>query len=1096
MGYRLLLYINKALIPVLAIILFSCSAYGQMDNRLNAFHQLDRTQLVYFAPDKISDEYRDRLNSIISLNVSQETIENVLKEVASRAGLRLLFSADVTLENWDQPISLDIEEATVLGALYAALHVAEKKDVKLVMSRFGQVIISKNDIAGTDLNPAGNNAENNRKEALTGTGTIFGEVRDAVTGETLPGANVIIQDSRIGVATDVHGRYTLRQVPAGDQIMEIRYMGFVTQQISIHLSEGEALEQTVMLVPDLIEGDEIFVTAFQRGQARALTRQRESVNIRSVVSAEQIDRFADQTIEGALQRVAGMGHGGTNIRGVGAAMTNVTMDGQRMGSTGADRSVDLGTISADMVADLEVIKVITPDMDADAMAGVINVNTRRPIGGQRTMNARLGGGWNSRFLDVTGPSARGSLSYGDSPSDHFSYGVNLSYLRSVGSSEDLGLRYETTNLGAGPIDVLTQLRPRMRFSPTDRYGTAMQFTFQPTDRTTFHVQGMFNYLEGESHTFQKDVSPEIGRYYTPNQTGNGSGGAEGFPTNWAMMPFGFELSESDIHQYTFQFSARHLFERMDMEYALGWGHGRTIGNTYNFEFRSNERYDYLVNIEDRLHPEVDFTYWSPQNWPREETMAFRRIDHRWDNHIDNEFLGRIDFTVPFKQTTFKFGASAIMAYKDGKRERYRQELLSNVTIKLFDKIPNRDWPLFERSHQAYQLPWLLDLHSARDWYYTNYPHFRADMEVWAQEKETSKYFANENTFAGYGMMTVRFGRFTFLGGVRVEHTTNSYDGRDARISQSGNFLGAEDVSASNDFTNLFPNAQLVFALSRFTNARLAYSRSIGRPGFNELNPQLMRDYYNERLSGGNPNLKPMVANNLDFLVDHYFLNVGQISLGLFYKDLTDFVYRFQDIVGPGGVEGLVTDEEEGLYAGWNWSTYMNGDEATVYGFEMSWQQNLDFLPGFLSNLGVYTTYSYAHSVSDIGRRDTDGNVVWAPLAGQRPHVVNAGLDFSLGGFFTQVSYQWGAPSLSSYGSPRWVPPIQLRERVYFDSYRDAANNMSMTVRYRLTENFRLWADGSNLLNYRSISYQYDRDYYPTNVSLSGRTVNVGIHYTF
>ncbi|MFU8860555.1 MAG: carboxypeptidase-like regulatory domain-containing protein, partial [Cyclonatronaceae bacterium] len=166
-----------------------------------------------------------------------------------------------------------------------------------------------------------------------GYGIIFGMVRDAETQEILPGANVVIREYMIGDAADVDGRYTLRRVPAGDVRVQVSYLGFETKEIDVTLAAGQQFELNIELEADLFEGAEVFVTALQRGQSRALTAQRQAVSIRSVVSSEQIDQFADATVSDALQRVSGMGHGGSNIRGVGAGFAKITMDGQRMGST-------------------------------------------------------------------------------------------------------------------------------------------------------------------------------------------------------------------------------------------------------------------------------------------------------------------------------------------------------------------------------------------------------------------------------------------------------------------------------------------------------------------------------------------------------------------------------------------------------------------------------------------------------------------------------------------------------------------------------------------------------------------------------------------
>lgn len=1042
------------------------------------------TELLHFAPTELSEKNRAVLNKIISVNIKNMPLDESLQKIAALGNIRIGYSKDIANVDWQMPVTIQYERATILGALYAALGDSGLKLILTSPSDRGHLLVVNGSVSDYI------DAEEEVKKAAN-PGMIYGEVREASTGEPLPGANVVVKGTTIGNATDIDGRFVLRRVPAGEQVLVVRFLGFVTKEIPIMVASDERVEVQIALVDDFIEGDEIYVTARQRGQARALTMQRESVNIRSVVSSEQMDRFADVSVEGSLQRIAGMGHGGANIRGVGAGASNITMDGQRMGSTGgADRTVDLSTLSADMVQQLEVIKVITPDMDADALSGVININTRRPIGGERNMNVRAGGGYNSRFISHTGPTARLAMSYGDSPSNRFAYGVNFSYQRNAPANESVRTDWAIRNFEhiEGASEVLDGLRAAMNFDPQDRYGAGIQFTVQPSERTTYHVQLNLNYQDSrrEGHTLVWD--PNVSKYVNPNRTEDVGVDASGRAGD---LRYNTELRNRQTYQYTARMGARHLFDNFDMEYKLGWGHGRRSENQYNVNFNRGDRLSYLVFFDNgQHHPEVEIDPNSRRpGFPRLDELYSNDMDHRRSFNKDNEFTATIDFDIPMGQGSLKLGSSALMTFKDGFSERYNMNFEQQImSLKNFERHIGGEFRVFDRPHDSYLIPFLVDLHAVKDWYYTLRPHFRMDMESWAFEAETSFYDAHEHTYASYGMGRYRFGPVTLLGGLRVEHTDVKYKGREGTISHEGWFLGAVDATANNSYTNLFPNLQMVYHLGRLTNVRLAYSRSIGRPTLNQLSAYMLRDYFNERLSHGNPELEPMLSNNLDLLFEHYFMNVGQFTVGLYYKQMRDFVYSFSErIHSIDGIDG------SGLYAGWRRSTFLNGEEAKVYGMEVSWQQNLDFLPGILGNFGTYANYSYAYSEADLQRAKK------ARLQDQRPHVLNAGLDFTKGNFSSQVSYRWGAPSISSYGSFRQVPAIpHVPENylVYFDQYRDAANDLSLTLRYRLTQNFRLWMDANNILNYRSISYYYDRTYYPHVQSLNGRRVSLGVRYTF
>ena len=1008
------------------------------------------------------------LQQRMSFEFHQTPVIDALKEVALSAKLGLSINSANNI--MAMPVTLQLDNVTVAEALNQIL--ADTQFEAAITRRRELILVERLEALPTIRD----------SDEIFKPGIITGVVQDAATGEPLPGANVSIQGTTIGVATDADGRFTLRRVPAGEHQVVYGFLGYATKQVPVTLEADQRLEQRIFLEPDMIEGDEIFVVARQRGQARALTRQRQSVNIRTVVSSEQIDRFTDVTVSGALQRIAGMGHGGANIRGVGVGASNVTMDGQRMGTTGAgDRTVDLGTISADIVEDLEIIKVITPDMDADALSGTINISTRRPIGGDRTMNVRLGGGWNSRFIGDMGPSARFSFSFGDSPRDNLSYGINLSYQRSTSASETVNTNWSIGSFDehGGSRDILVSMSPSVTLQPTDRYGVAFQLTYQPTGRTTFHFQNMLNLQRREQLYYHMWAGADTRSFVTPNMTGRT--GEPGF------LRYDAELTDMETHQYTFRAGGRHLFDGFDMEYSVGWGHGRFNSDRYLARFQSLTRYEFVTDFEDRWHPTIEVApHGEISSFPAPDDLSNRWVNQRWNYHVNNELTGSIDVEVPFSRGSFKFGSSALLNFKDGNQENFTSPYDRSLNLSDFRMQMNADWRVFDRPHQSYHIPWIVDMHQVRDWYYGTYPHWKYSILSWGASSESELYRAEEHTYGTYGMATVNIGRFRLLGGVRVEHNYTNYSARDTELDDQGNFLGGVDTTATNRFTHWFPNAQLVYSLGRMSNIRVAYSRSIGRPDFDQLSPYVLRDHSSERLTHGNPNLKPMISDNLDILLDHYFMDVGHFTIGLYYKAMRDFVYRFSERLHPDGIDG------QGLYGGWDWVSYLNGEEAIVYGLELSWQQNLGFLPGFLGYTGIYANYSYAYSEAEVDERSENP----PRLQRQRPHVVNAGLDYSRGGFSGQVTYQWGAPSIHSYGGRRRVPEIDPNIRVWFDRYIDAANDLSVSLRYRLTDNFRLWLDASNVLNNRNVSYFYDRRYYPINTTLSGRSVNLGVRYTF
>jgi len=98
------------------------------------------------------------------------------------------------------------------------------------------------------------------------------------------------------------------------------------------------------------------------------------------------DRIADGNLGEFLKRLPGVSTGGSidevttvRVRGASAAHTAGTLDGIRLPSTGGEktgREFDVDKVAADYIESLEVIKSPTPDMDADAIGGTINLISR------------------------------------------------------------------------------------------------------------------------------------------------------------------------------------------------------------------------------------------------------------------------------------------------------------------------------------------------------------------------------------------------------------------------------------------------------------------------------------------------------------------------------------------------------------------------------------------------------------------------------------------------------------------------------------------------------------------------------------------------
>ena len=147
-----------------------------------------------------------------------------------------------------------------------------------------------------------------RISAQTGTGTITGQILDGGSSEPLPGATVGVKDTPLETVTDRDGRYRIAGVPAGAQVLVVRFLGRRDQQVEVTVGAGATLEKAIVFDQPYAYNETVSVTSelILDAQARALNQQKNAPNITNVVSADQIGSFPDPNAAETTQRIPGI----------------------------------------------------------------------------------------------------------------------------------------------------------------------------------------------------------------------------------------------------------------------------------------------------------------------------------------------------------------------------------------------------------------------------------------------------------------------------------------------------------------------------------------------------------------------------------------------------------------------------------------------------------------------------------------------------------------------------------------------------------------------------------------------------------------------
>ena len=226
------------------------------------------------------------------------------------------------------------------------------------------------------------------------TGTIEGRVLNATSGSYLNNVQVAVKDSTVVASTNQNGEYRLVGVPAGPVTLTVAYTGLEPQAKTVQVSAGSIARADFDLVlagSTRGASDVIQLSAFTveerelTAQGAALHEQRSAPNIKNVVSMEEFGDLGITNPGHFLTYVPGVSNvynttgevEGIGMRGMASSGTLVMFDGAQAASNDpASRSYNFSGTSTANLDRIEVTKVPTPDLPANAVGGSINMVTR------------------------------------------------------------------------------------------------------------------------------------------------------------------------------------------------------------------------------------------------------------------------------------------------------------------------------------------------------------------------------------------------------------------------------------------------------------------------------------------------------------------------------------------------------------------------------------------------------------------------------------------------------------------------------------------------------------------------------------------------
>ncbi|MGQ9644510.1 MAG: carboxypeptidase-like regulatory domain-containing protein, partial [Ignavibacterium sp.] len=217
----------------------------------------------------------------------------------------------------------------------------------------------------------------------TNTGKIAGRLIDSDSGEPIIGANIYIENSNIGAATDLDGKFEISNLKPGSYNIIISYISYQKTKFENTIVEsGKVTFINVALKQSSIEiTDEIIVLGERSNsyEAALINQKKNSTQIIDGISAETIKRLTDNTTAETLRRVPGitlLDNKYIYIRGVSERYSGALLNNAPLASSEPDKkefAFDL--IPSNLIENTVVIKSFTPDEPGDLAGGLVKINT-------------------------------------------------------------------------------------------------------------------------------------------------------------------------------------------------------------------------------------------------------------------------------------------------------------------------------------------------------------------------------------------------------------------------------------------------------------------------------------------------------------------------------------------------------------------------------------------------------------------------------------------------------------------------------------------------------------------------------------------------
>lgn len=931
-------------------------------------------------------------------------------------------------------------------------------------------------------------------------GTVTGRVLDATTKSALRGAEIRVAGSDARTTTNTDGDYTLT-LPAGQHQLTVDYLGLAPKSATATVASGSTARLDFSLGDATVTMEAFNVSDTRTGQARAFNQQRAAQNLTNVVSADFSGQFPDKTIADAVKRMPGItvetdrDTGGSEgryitVRGMSADFNAVTIDGVRVNVTdfdGITRRVPLDVVSSDVADQIEVTKALRPDQDADSIGGAVNIRTRSAFSrAQRSASAKFAVSYASLLEDYTdgypydNPGYESAVTYSDLLGRDRKFGLSLAanwreraFVKQRNSTTGWN---DTAGFRVGTSTTVTPLRGYVMDSfvlqhyhdDIQNYGANGSLEWRPTEAHKLRLFASTNARETNRGRQRQVIFFPLGRAsdnsipVTTNSTLSGdtyaSVSSAGNTVRREVRDFEeLQLTstvaldgESRLGAYTVNYLFGYNFAEWDGGLDSGiQAQFQNAGFTTSYALTPGDARFPVVNAfqttsnRDRNDPGIASVYTM-----RSLILGTREYE---DDELNAAIDVRRDTTVAGWKGHVKTGA------KFRSRSRDFDDIRRDYNV-------NANWSLTGYTGQP-DIPSVIAYYQAKqtgDGHY-DYGYFLDPARVRAATRLLlsrgllvplttndfnsiyNDYKAHEDIAAGYAMTQLTRDRLTLLGGLRVERSATKFE--TYRVTDGV----ATAIAPRRTRTDWLPGLHARYDLNRKSIVRAAYTETLARPTFNQLNPRETRSTTSDTISRGNIDLKPVFSRNYDLAFEHYLGGDGYVSAGVFQKNYKRNIYRSTQNLMFEGELTRITEPR-------------NARGGRVRGIELAVDSRFSFLPAPFDGFGATVNYTHTKSELDSDLPALAGRKM--PLFDQVADTVNFSLRYERGPFRARAALHYRSDVLFD---------LATDNALAVGRYEAPSTTYDFTASYRLRRGFTVYVEFANLTDEPSWGYNGDKN---------------------